>query len=61
MERDDDQREEAKLIRVGRRELGLSEAAYREILRRHGGDTCSKDLDDDGFKRVIDCMKALGF
>jgi len=50
-----------KLIHVARRELELPEEAYREILRHHGGVESSKDLDDDGFKRVIDCMKALGF
>lgn len=31
------------------------------ILRHHGGVGSSKDLDDEGFKRVINCMKALGF
>ena len=50
-----------KLIHVARRELELPENAYREILRHHGGVESSRDLDDDGFKRVIDCMKALGF
>ena len=30
------------------------------ILRHHGGVSSSKDLNDEG-KRVIDCMKALGF
>jgi len=50
-----------KLIHVGRRELQLTEAAYREILIHHGGVQSSKDLDEDGFKRVLDCMKALGF
>ena len=50
-----------KLIHVARRELKLSEQEFREILRHHGGVESSKDLDDDSFKRVIDCMKALGF
>lgn len=50
-----------KLLHVGRRELKLTEEAYREILRHHGGVESSKDLDDPGFKRVIDCLKALGF
>ena len=50
-----------KLIHVARRELDLPEEAYREILRHHGGVKSSKDLDDEGFKRVLDCMKALGF
>src|SRR5437867_4329605 len=50
-----------KLIHVARRALDLPEEAYREILRHHGGVESSRDLDDDGFKRVLDCMKALGF
>lgn len=50
-----------KLIHVARRELDLSEEAYREILRHHGAVSSSKELDDEGFKRVLDCMKALGF
>ena len=53
--------EKLRLVHVGRRELKLTEDAYREILRHHGGVASAKDLDDDGFKRVIDCMKALGF
>jgi hypothetical protein len=50
-----------KLIHVARRELELPEHTYREILCRHAGVQSSKDLDDEGFKRVLDCMKALGF
>lgn len=50
-----------KLIHVARRQLELTEEAYREILRHHGRVKSSKDLDDDGFKKVINCMKALGF
>ena len=50
-----------KLLHVGRRKLELPDEAYREILRHHGGVESSKDLDEEGFKRVLDCMKALGF
>lgn len=50
-----------KLLHVGRKQLSLAEEAYREILRHHGGVESAKDLDDDGFERVIDCFKALGF
>ena len=53
--------EKLRLIHVGRRDLKLTEEAYREILRHHGGVESAKDLDDEGFKRVVDCMKALGF
>jgi hypothetical protein len=50
-----------KLIHVARRELDLTEEAYREILRHHGGVESAKDLDDEGFDRVLFCYKALGF
>jgi phage gp16-like protein len=50
-----------KLIHVARRELELPEEAYRELLRHHAGVESSKDLDDEGFKKVLDCMKALGY
>lgn len=49
------------LIHVGKKALGLEEAEYRELLRHHGGVESAVDLDDAGFKKVIDCMKALGF
>jgi hypothetical protein len=49
------------LVHVGKKELGLKETEYRELLRHYGGVESAADLDDAGFKRVIDCMKALGF
>jgi hypothetical protein len=52
--------QKVKLIHVARRELELTEEAYRQILSHHAGVRSAKDLDDNGFKRVIDCMKALG-
>lgn len=49
------------LLHVGKKELGWSEEVYREALRFHGGVRSAKDLDEAGFKRVVDHMKALGF
>ena len=49
------------LIHVGKKQLGLTDPEYREILRHHGGIESAADLDEDGFKRVIDHMKAIGF
>ncbi|KKW41015.1 MAG: PF06252 family protein [Candidatus Peregrinibacteria bacterium GW2011_GWA2_54_9] len=49
------------LVHVGKKELGLSEPEYREALRHHAGVKSAKDLDEEGFKKVIDHMKALGF
>ena len=63
-------RKKIALVHVGKKELGLSEAEYREILRHHGGTVgaygntpvqSARDLDEIGFKAVIDHMKALGF
>lgn len=54
-------REKIALVHVGKKELGLSEEEYREILRHHGGVGSARDLDEEGFKKVIDHMKALGF
>ena len=49
------------LVHVGKKQLGLTDSEYREILRHHGGVESAADLDEDGFKRVIDHMKAVGF
>jgi len=54
-------KEKLALIHVGKKQLDLSDPEYREILRHHGGVASAADLDDEGFKRVVDCMKALGF
>lgn len=49
------------LVHVGKKDLGLSDAEYREILRHHAGVDSARDLEEPGFKRVIDHFKALGF
>lgn len=54
-------RQKIALVHVGKKELGFSDGEYREILRHHGGVTSARDLDELGFKRVIDHFKALGF
>jgi len=54
-------KEKIALLHVGKAKLGWSDGVYREALRFHGGVKSSKDLDEDGFKKVIDHMKALGF
>lgn len=54
-------KEKLALIHVGKKELGLTDPEYREILRHHGQVESAADLDEDGFKKVIDHMKALGF
>lgn len=49
------------LLHVAKAQLGWSDDLYREILRHHAGVDSSRDLDDAGFKRVLDHAKALGF
>jgi hypothetical protein len=54
-------RQKIKLLHLAKRELGWSDDLYRQVLRDHGGVASSLDLDDEGFRRVIDHAKALGF
>lgn len=53
---------EVQLIQIGRRELGLDEATYREMLRNlTGGKDSAKSLDGSERQRVLNHMKARGF
>lgn len=54
-------RKKLALLHIGKKDLGLSDAEYREILLQHGGVESGRDLDDEGFKEVIDHLKAIGF
>jgi len=49
------------LIHVARRDLGLDEQRYRDILLEATGlDTC-RELSLDELDRVLDCMRLLGW
>jgi phage gp16-like protein len=55
-------RTEIQLIQIGRRELGLDDETYRELLRNlTGGKSSSKDLTPAERQRVLNHMKARGF
>lgn len=54
-------RKQLALIHVARKQLGLSDARYRGILRTVADVDSSKDLDRQGFELVMQTMAALGF
>ncbi len=54
-------RKQSALIHVAKKQLGLTDAEYRAILRRMGDVESSKDLDREGFELVMQYMAALGF
>ena len=41
------------VIHIVKRELGLSEDEYRDILQRETGVRSAKDMDEKGFKRLM--------
>lgn len=49
------------LVHVAAKQLGLDEDEYRAILARFARVGSAKDLDETGFRRVMDHMNALGF
>ncbi len=50
-----------KLIQVAKRSLGLADDDYRSILRRVAGVGSSTELDDPGFRQIMDTFAHLGF
>jgi hypothetical protein len=41
------------VIHIVKKELGLSDPEYREILEKAAGVTSSKDLDEPGFRKLL--------
>lgn len=54
-------RKKTSLIHVAKRNLGLSEEVYRDILLKVAGVASSSDLDEAGFAAVMEYMTAMGF
>ena len=54
-------RGQTKLIHVAKDVLGLTTEEYREILSLYGDARSSKELSDDGFFRVMEHFRELGF
>lgn len=50
-----------KLIHIAKAQLGLDEEAYRELLQDVAGVGSSKDLDLQGFRKVMAELERLGF
>jgi hypothetical protein len=50
-----------QLVQVARRRLALSDEAYRDILKRCAGVDSAKHLDNEGFGKVMDEFRRLGF
>ncbi|MDD3082769.1 MAG: regulatory protein GemA [Desulfobacterales bacterium] len=56
-----DRQKELAKIHIGRKELGLDEGTYREMLQNIAGVSSARDLDKPGRLAVLDHMKACGF
>jgi len=54
-------RGQIKLIHLAKGRLGLSQEEYVEILLLFGGVRSSKELDPEGFFRVMEHFRELGF
>lgn len=54
-------RTQIALLHVAKRDLGLTDDQYRDILFRFGDCESSKQLDQDGFDLIMQYFSALGF
>jgi phage gp16-like protein len=50
-----------KLIHTAKRELGLDDDAYRDLLARETGQRSAKDLDLDQLGAVVEALRRAGF
>ncbi|WP_158133686.1 gp16 family protein [Vibrio navarrensis] len=50
-----------KLVQIAKRELQLSDEAYRDLLEEVTGQRSSRGLDDAKLSKLVDRMKQLGF
>lgn len=58
---DDRRKDELKIIHVAKRQLGLDDATYRDVLWVVGKVRSAADMDGYGRQRLIDHFKARGF
>ena len=49
------------VLHVAKHQLGLSDAAYRELLHQAAGVRSAKELDAAGFEAALERLAALGF
>lgn len=50
-----------RLIHTAKRELGLDDDAYRDLLARETGQRSAKDLDLDQLGAVVEALRRAGF
>ncbi|MGL0958494.1 gp16 family protein [Vibrio vulnificus] len=50
-----------KLVQIGKRELQLSDEAYRDLLEEVTGQRSSRGLNDFKLSKMVDRMKQMGF
>lgn len=50
-----------RLVHVARRDLGMDESTYRDILRMHFKVASCSDLSIDGLDRLVKHLKSCGF
>lgn len=46
-------RKKLAVIHIVKKELGLADDEYRDILEKHAGVRSAKDLDEQGFRRLM--------
>ena len=54
-------RKKLALVHLAKKEVGLDDDSYRDLLRQAAGVGSSRDLDDTGFAAVMERFKQLGF
>ena len=54
-------RKKLAVIHIVKRELGLSDDDYRDILQRETGVRSAKDLDEKGFRRLMRYFTRSGY
>ena len=54
-------RKQTSIIHVAKKQLGLDDDTYRDILQLHCGVSSSKDLTQAGVKRLMSRFRELGF
>jgi hypothetical protein len=54
-------RKKLAVLHVAKKQLGLDDETYRDVLAAHGGVSSSADLDDAGFLNVVRHFESCGF
>jgi len=57
----DERRQELAMIHIAKKQIGMDDLVYREMLFAEAGVNSAADLDAGGRKKVLDRFKSLGF